>query len=62
MVWQRRLNLSINIALYSVAVWQIAAEGQSDKMVSDMEVHVKQRCVTEFLHAEKMVSTDTLHC
>jgi len=24
----------------------MAAEGQSDKMVSDMEVHVKQRCVT----------------
>ena len=23
-------------------------------MVSDMEVHIKQRCVTEFLHVEKM--------
>ena len=35
----------------------MAAEGQSDKMVSDMEVHMKQRCVTEFLHAEKMAPT-----
>ena len=36
-------------------VRQMAAEGQSDKMASDkmasdMEVHVKERCVTEFLH------------
>ena len=31
----------------------MAAEGQSDKMVSDMEVCMKQRCVIEFLHAEK---------
>ena len=40
----------------------MAAEGQSDKMVSDMEVHVKQRCVTEFLHAEKMAPTDIHLC
>jgi len=25
----------------------MAAEGQSDKMVSDMEVYMKQRCVIE---------------
>jgi len=30
-----------------------AAEGQSDKMVSDIEVHMKQNCGTEFLHEEK---------
>ena len=30
-----------------------AAEAQSDKMTSDMEMHMKQRGVTEFLHAEK---------
>jgi hypothetical protein len=36
-----------------VAMRQMAAEGQSDKMASDMEVRMKQRCVTEFLHAEK---------
>ena len=28
-------------------------EGQPDKMVSDMEVCMKQRAVTEFLHTEK---------
>ena len=27
-------------------------------MVSDMEVHMKQRCVTEFLHVEKSAPTD----
>jgi len=37
---------------------QMAAEGQSDKMTSDMEEHMKQRCVTEFLHVEKMAPTD----
>ena len=31
----------------------MAAEGQFDKMVSDVEVCMKQRCVTEFLHVEK---------
>jgi len=32
---------------------QMAAEGPTDRMVSDMEVHLKQRCATEFLYAEK---------
>ena len=32
---------------------QMTAEGQSDKMVSDMEVCMKQSCVTESFHAEK---------
>jgi len=32
----------------------MAAEGQSDKMVSDMKMHMKQKCVTEFLYADKM--------
>ena len=36
----------------------MAAEGQSDGMVSDMEVQMKQKCVTEFLNAEKMAPTD----
>ena len=39
----------------------MAAEWQSDTMASDMEVHMKQRGVTEFLHAERMVPTDTHH-
>ena len=30
------------------------SRGNADKMVSDVEVWMKQRCVTEFLHAEKM--------
>jgi len=36
----------------------MAAEGQPDRMVSDMEVHMKQKCITEFLHAEKTAPTD----
>jgi len=36
-----------------VAVWQMAAEEQTDRMASDMEVCMKQRCVTEFLHEGK---------
>jgi len=37
------------IPLHVVAVQQMAAEGQSDKMITEMEVHMKQRCGTEFL-------------
>ena len=40
-------------------MWQMAAERQSDKMASDMEVHLKQTCVNEFPHAERMSPTDT---
>jgi len=36
----------------------MAAEGQSDKMVSDMEVHMEQSCMTEFLHVEKIAPID----
>jgi hypothetical protein len=39
-------------------VQQIAAEVQSGKMSSDMEVHTKEMCVTEFLHAEKTAPID----
>jgi len=28
----------------------MAPEGQSDRMASDMEVHMMQMCVTEFFH------------
>jgi len=41
--------LPTSIPLHFVAVGQMAAEGQSDKMASDMEAHMKQRCVIEFL-------------
>jgi len=33
-------------------------EGQYDKMASDMEVRMKQRCVIEFLSAEKIAPND----
>ena len=36
-----------------------AAEGQSDKMASDIYAPIKQRRVTEFLHAQKMATADT---
>ena len=41
---------------------QMTAEGQSNKMAFDMEERVKQRCVIEFLHAEKIASNDNHQC
>ena len=40
----------------------MAAEGQSDKLASDMEVCVNLRCVTEFLYVEKMAPIDVHRC
>ena len=40
----------------------MAAEGQPDRMVSDVEVWMKQWGETEFLHAEKMAPTDPDQC
>ena len=60
--WQERLKLPTSIPLYFIARWQMAAEEQSDKIVSDMEVHMKQRCVIEFLQMEKNSSTDIHQC
>jgi len=40
----------------------MAAEGEPDKMMSDMEVHMKQRCIIEFLQAEKMAPSDIHQC
>ena len=57
-IWQYRLNLPANIPLNFVAVRQMRAERQSDKMASDMEVRMKQTCVAEFLHAEKIAPND----
>jgi len=39
-------------------VRHVTAEGQPHKMASDMEVRMKQRCVIEFLHAEKIAPND----
>jgi len=38
------MNLPTNIPLHVVAMQQVAAEGQSDKMVSDMKACMTQRC------------------
>ena len=57
-VWQWRLNFPSNIPLHFVAVQQLAAEGQFDKMVSVMEVHMKQSSGIEFLRVEKMAPAD----
>jgi len=43
-------------------VAQMAAEGQPDKIVSDKEMHMKQRYVTEFIPVEKMAPTDIHWC
>ena len=40
----------------------MAAEGESDKMASDMEVWMKPRCVTEFLHAEEVACIEVDQC
>lgn len=40
-VWQQSLNLPMSILLPSVDVQQIAAEGNSDKMTSDIDEHMK---------------------
>ena len=53
-----RLNLPSSTLLQFVAVRQMSAEQQSDKMVSVIGVHMKQRCVKEFLHAGKIAPID----
>ena len=45
-----------------VAMGQMTAEQQSDKMASEMEVRMKQRCITEFLHVEKIAPSDIHRC
>jgi hypothetical protein len=51
MVWQ------VELVGY-VAVWKKTVDEQSGRMASDMEVHIKQRCIIEFLHAEKNAPAD----
>lgn len=43
---------SISIPLHYVAMWQMAVEGKFETMVSEMEVHMRQRCGNKNL-AEK---------
>ena len=56
------VNLPDTIPLHVVAMWQMAADEQSDTMADDRKVCVKQRCVIEFLHAEKMAPIDIHWC
>ncbi|XP_031461807.1 high mobility group protein HMG-I/HMG-Y isoform X1 [Phasianus colchicus] len=58
MGWRWRLNLPANAPFRVVTARQMAAEGHSDKMASDIEVRMKQWCVIEFLHAEKIEPVD----
>ena len=53
-----RLIFPSNIPLYFVAMWWMTGGGWSDRMASDMEMSLKQRCVTEFLYAEKITPID----
>jgi hypothetical protein len=39
------LNLPANIPLNFLTMQQMTAEGQFDKMASDMEVHINPSCV-----------------
>ena len=56
------MNFLTNILLHVVAMWQRAAEGQSDRMAPDMEVHMKQRHVAEFLQEENITPIDIHWC
>ena len=42
-----------NIPLNFVAMQQMAAEEQSDKVMSDMEEHMEQKHAIEFFHVGK---------
>ena len=57
-IWQEQLNLPTKISIHSVAMQQTTAKGQSNKKPSDIRVHMKQRCINEFLHVGKMAPTD----
>jgi len=41
---------------------QMTVEEQSDKLASDMEVHMKQIFVSEFFHVEKIAPIDIHWC
>ena len=47
-----------DVPLCAVAVREMAAKGQSDKMVSDIGVHMKQKGGTEFPRVEKVAPTE----
>jgi len=43
-----------NAPLHVVAIWQMAAEGQSEGKESKKEMWMKKRCEFQFTHVEKM--------
>lgn len=59
--WIGRIAVEVETShgflLYFVAVRLMAADGQPDRI--NMELHMKQMCVTEFLFSEKMPFIDT---
>ena len=56
------MTVGVEPSVTFCAMWQMEAEGQSDKMASDIEMDMKQMCVIEFLHAEKMAPIDIRLC
>jgi len=56
MGWQQRLNLPTNT---HSTMLLLCDRWHSDKMMSDMEVCMRERCGTEFFHGEKMAPIDT---
>jgi len=56
------LNFTATIPLYFVVVQQMAAVGQSDRMMPDTAAQMKQKCVIAFLHAEKIISIRIHQC
>lgn len=59
--WHTTLEVDvcdITVEVEFLALLQIAAEWQSGKMSSDMEVVMKQRCVIEFFYKEKIIPID----
>jgi len=48
--------------LHFAVVQQMAAEEQSDKIVSDIEVQMKQRCGIKFIHVKKIAHIDIHQC
>jgi len=52
------LSFPINIPLHGVAVQQMAAGEQYNRMAPDMEARMKQSCVTKILYAETVALTD----
>jgi len=56
------LNLPTNIPLRFAAMQQMAANGQFNKMSSDMEAHTKQRLGITCLHAENTTPTEIHQC